>query len=77
MPIQLGAFVLSNSKRNMKKFVHAIDRYYTNDLKYQDIDGMCFEIKHWDKLDEVGLVGKKRIQGKNDYKGGRFGTVHF
>ena len=27
-------------------------------------------IKHWDKLDKAGLVGKNLLQGKNDYKDG-------
>ena len=27
MPLQLGAFVLSNSKRNMNNFIHAINGF--------------------------------------------------
>ena len=26
--------------------------------------------KHWEKLDKTGLVGKNRLQGRNDYKVG-------
>ena len=32
MPLHLGAFVLSNSKRIMNNFIHAIDGFYTNDV---------------------------------------------
>ena len=32
MPFQLGAFVLSNSKRIMNNFLHANDGFYTNDV---------------------------------------------
>ena len=32
MPLHLGAFVLSNSKRNMNSFVHANIGFYTNDV---------------------------------------------
>ena len=67
MPLHLGAFVLSNSKRIMNKFIHAIIGFYTNDLHYEDTDGVYIENKHWDKLDKARLVGKNRLQGKNDY----------
>ena len=68
LPLQLAAFVLSNSKRIMKSFVLAIDRLYTNDLYYEDTDSMYIEKKHWEKLDKAGLVGKNRLQCKDDYK---------
>ena len=32
MPFHLGAFVLSNSKRIMNNFIHAINGFYTNDV---------------------------------------------
>ena len=70
MPLHLGAFVLSNSKRIMNSFIHAIDGFYTNDVYYTDTDSLYIENKHWDKLDKAGLVGKKLLQGKNDYKDG-------
>ena len=70
MPLHLGAFVLSNSKRNMKNFIHAIDGFYTNDVYYTDTDSLYIENKHWDNLDKAGLVGKELLQGKNDYKDG-------
>ena len=31
MPLHLGAFALSNSKRIMSNFMHAINALYTND----------------------------------------------
>ena len=70
MPLHLRAFVLSNSKRNMNYFIHAIIGLYTNDVYYTDTDSLYVEHKHWDKLDRAGLVGKGLLQGKNDYKDG-------
>ena len=70
MPLHMGAFVLSNSKRIMNNFIHAIDGFYSNDVYYTDTDSLYIEKKHWDNLDKAGLVGMNRLQGKNDYKGG-------
>ena len=70
MPLHLGAFVLSNSKRIMNNFIHAINGFYTSDDYYTDTDSLYIENKHWDKLDNAGLVGKKLPQGKNEYKDG-------
>ena len=70
IPLHLDAFVLSNSKRIMNNFVHAIDGFYTNDVYYTDTDSLYIENNHWDKLDKAGLVGKNLLQGKNDYKDG-------
>ena len=67
MPPHLGAFILSNSKRNMNNFIHAINGFYTNDLYYADTDSMYIENKLWDKLDKAGIVGKNLLQSKNDY----------
>ena len=30
MPLQMGAFVLGNSRRIMNNFIHAINGFYTN-----------------------------------------------
>ena len=70
MPLHLGAFVLSNSKRIMNNFINANNGFYTNDVYYTDTDSLYIENKHWDKLDKAGLVGKNLLQGKNDYKDG-------
>ena len=70
MLLHLGAFVLSNSKRNMNNFIHAIGGFYTNDVYYSDTDSLYIENKHWDKMEKAGLVGKNLLQGKNDYKDG-------
>ena len=72
MPLHLGAIVLSNSKRIMNNFIHAINGFYTNDVYYTDTDFLYIENKHWDKLDKAGLVGKNLLQGKNDYEDGGF-----
>ena len=70
MPLHLGAFVLSNSKRYMNNFIHAINGFFTNDVYYTDTDSLYIENKHWDKLEKASLVGKNLLQGKNDYKDG-------
>ena len=70
MPLHLGAFVLSNSKRFLNNFKQSIIGFYTNDVYYTDTDLLYIENKHWDKLDKAGLVGKNLLQGKNDYKDG-------
>ena len=70
LPLQLAVFILSNSKRIMNNFIHAIDGFYTNDVYYTDTDSSYIGCKHWDKLDKAGLVGKSLLQGKNDYKDG-------
>ena len=68
MPLDLSSFALSNSKRIMNNFIHAINGFYTNDVHYTDADSLYIENKHWDELDKAGLVGKNLLQGNNDYK---------
>ena len=70
MPLHLGAFALSNSKRIMSNFLHAVNGFYTNDVYYTDTDSLYIENKHWDKLNEGGSVGKKLLQGKDDCNDG-------
>ena len=77
MPLQLAAFVLSNSKRTMDIFIHATDEFYTNDLYYEDTQSMYIENKHRENLGKAGSVGKNRLQGKNDYKDGGISTESF
>ena len=69
MPLHLSAFVLTNSKRIVKKFLHVIDGFHKNNLYYEDTDSMYIEIKTLGRfIDEAGSVGKNCLQGKNDYK---------
>ena len=70
MHLHLGSFVLSNSKRIMNNFIHAIDGFHSNDVYYTDTDSLYIESKPRDKLETAGLVGKELLQGKNDYKDG-------
>ena len=58
MPLHLGAFVLSNSKRIMNNFIHAIDGFYANDVYYTDTDSLYIENKHWNNFKKAGLFGK-------------------
>ena len=70
MPLHLGTFVLSNSKRIMDNFIHAIDGFYTNDAYYTDGDSLYIESKQWNSLGKAGLFRKIRLQGKNVYNDG-------
>ena len=70
LPLQLAVFILSNSKRFINNFIHAIDGFYNNSVFYTDTDSLYIENKHWAKHDKAGLVGKHLLQGKNDYKDG-------
>ena len=70
MPLHLGSFVLSNSKRIMNNFIHAINGLFTKDGFYGDTDSLSIEIKHWDKLVKAGLVGENLLQNLNEYKDG-------
>ena len=49
MPLHLGAFVLSNSKRIMNIFIHAIGAFHINGVYYTDCDCLYIEKKHWEK----------------------------
>ena len=64
MPLHLGPFVLSNSKRMLNNFIHAIIGFYTIDVYYTDTGSLYNENKHWDKIDKAGLVGKRLLPGK-------------
>ena len=70
LPLQLSVFIISNGKRIMNNFIHAIDGFYTNYVYYTDTDPLYIESKRWDNLDKTGLVGKNLLQAKNDYKDG-------
>ena len=45
MPSQLGASILSNSKRIMNNFVRIIDGFKNNNVYYQDTDSLYIEKK--------------------------------
>ena len=60
MPLNLGAFVLSNSKRIMNNCIHAINGFESNDVSYTDTHSLYIKNKHW-KKEELGLVGKKLL----------------
>ena len=75
MPLHSGAFVLSNSKRIMNNFIHAINGFYTNDVYYTDTDSLYIENIYWDNLDKAGLAGKDLLQAKTIFKMVEFGLV--
>ena len=70
LPSHLGAFVLSNTKRNMTTFIREINGFYINSIYYGDTDSLYVEKKYWDALDKAILVGKNLCQSKKDYETG-------
>ena len=70
MPLRLGAFALSNSKRILNSSIQAINGFNTNDVYSANTDSLYIKNKHCEKIDKAGLVGKKLLQGENDYKDG-------
>ena len=70
LPSQLGAFMLSNSKRILNKFIRDINEFYNNSIYYGDTDSLYIKKKYWDVLDKADLVSKKLYQGKNDCDSG-------
>ena len=52
LPLQLAVFILSNNKKFMKKFIHALDGFHSNEVYYTDTDILYIENKHGDKLKE-------------------------
>ena len=69
-PSHLGAFILSNCKRNMNNFIREINGFYNSSMFYGDTDSLYIGKKHWDMLDKAKLFGKHLSQGKNDYETG-------
>ena len=45
--------------------------FFTNGVYHTDTACLYIETKHWNKLDNAGLIGENLLQGKNDYKGWR------
>ena len=54
----------------MNYFQYHFIGFYTNDVHYTDTDNLYTENKHRQKLDEVGIVVKNRLQSINDDKEG-------
>ena len=70
MPSHIGIFVLSHSKRIVKKFVHEKSGFYSNKVYYQDTDSLYMHMDQYQKLKDAGYVGNKLRQRKNDYGDG-------
>ena len=77
LQLQLAVSILSNSKRLMNNFIHAIDGFYSIDVFYTETNSLYIENKHWDKLNKAGFVGKNLLQAKYDYKDGSIFYVLF
>ena len=60
VPLHLGAFSLSNSKRSMKLFIHSINGFYSNDVFFTNTDSLYSEKKNiankWKKHDWLGRI---------------------
>ena len=70
LPADLGAFILSNSKRIINNFIRERNGFYKNSIYYGDTDSLYIEKKYWDVLDKANLVGEGLCRGKSDYKKG-------
>ena len=70
LPSHLGAFKLSNSKRNMNNFIREVNGLFKNSIYYGDTDSLYIEKKYWDVLDKANFVGNNLCQGKTEYKTG-------
>ena len=70
MLANLGVFILSNSKRIMKKFLGEINSFYNKIIYYGNPDSLYMVKKHCDVLDKTKLVGEELCQGKNLYRCG-------
>ena len=70
LPAVLEAFILSNSRRIMKKFMREMNGFYENNMYYTDTDSLYIEKKYWDVLDKTNLIGERLCQGKNDLQSG-------
>ena len=70
LPADLGAFIFSNSRRIVNKFIREINRFYRNNIYYTDTDSLYIKKKKWGVLDKANLVREGLCQGKNDYKTG-------
>ena len=70
LPAVFGAFILSNTKRIMNRFIREINGFYNINIYYTDCEPLYIEKKYWDALDKANLVGEELCQGKNDYKTG-------
>ena len=68
LPSQLGAFVLSNSKRFMNNFIRELNGFYNNNFYYRDTDSLYIEKKYWDVLDKARSVSENLCEGKNDHE---------
>ena len=77
MQLHMGAFVLGNSRRIMKKFIHTVIGFFTNDVYYTDTDSLYIENKQWGKLDEGGLSVRIDCKVKTTIKQEEFGMVYF
>ena len=70
LPSHLGAFISSNSKRNINNFFRETNGFYNTSIYYGDTDSLFIEKKFSDVLDKANLVGENFCQGKNEYESG-------
>ena len=66
----LGAFILSNRKRNMNNFIREINGLYNNNIYYGDTDSIYIEKKNRNLLYKAKLVADNLCLGKSDYETG-------
>ena len=70
VPIHLGSFILSHSRRIMNNFLLEIDAYKKPIEYYKDTDSTYISKIYYNQLDKAKHVGSNLGQGKNDYGNG-------
>ena len=53
LPSHLGAFILSNSKRNKNNFIREKNGFYKNSINYGDTDSLYIDKKYWDVYRDI------------------------
>ena len=70
MPIYMGSFVLSNSKRILNNFDRAIDGFESYDVYYKDTDSLYTEKKTVGLMRWSWIDWKKLVTSQNQNKDG-------
>ena len=66
-PCQVGASILSQSKRLMNDVIIALDRFKNHKKYYSHTDSVYIHKNDYNTLKEKSLIGKDLCQSKNDY----------
>ena len=56
LPVHIGTFILSNSKRHMNNYIREKDGFRNNNIYYSYTESLHIEHQYWDVLDKAKLV---------------------